>query len=418
MPVVRALLDAPADAGVDPNRAVAPPLGMPANLAPDHFGVPPLVAACTAGHLLVVQAMVRDARTDVNIRDADRMDTPLIAAVRRRHVGVVRFLLGVGADAADAASTGGAAAGAGGGDPGGAAAAAAAAGAHDGDHSSRRRVVDVNGTNRTGETPLLVACNIGAEDVLRLLLADSRVDVRAADKDGANAAWYAARFGHQGAMRMLLDATVQPIASAAGGDSGDVVPAGTPQNRVLDLNRATVSHSLTPFGAACRQGDYETAVLLGDQPSVDVNRATVPTRLPTPREIERGHTRVQMRRATPETPFMTALRYGHEPILRYLVAHPRARISDADRRLLAGRRRLDDPRIGRVTADLVHRDAVAAAEKQRRANRVLFVALALQSAAPRAAGSDSAMAASEAPSPLQVLQALPEALVRETVAFV
>ena len=165
-------------------------------------GDTPLLAAVSRGHVDVVRTLLKgEARADVQKCNA-RGDSPLLVAIQRDDATLVEELLAAGADA-DATNA-----------MSRLTALHVAASTQGGQHmervielllqaGARRDAVDKNGA-----TPLAVAAHCGATALVELLIAgdDGRAQLETADAGAATPLWIAAAGGKEGVLTALLAA--------------------------------------------------------------------------------------------------------------------------------------------------------------------------------------------------------------------
>jgi ankyrin repeat protein len=225
--------------------------------------------------------------------------------------------------------------------------------------------VDRNVINDSGSTPLYIACQNGHEEVVRLLLADPRVDdlrvdVNKATNNGATPLYIASQNGHEEVVRLLLadprddDLRVDvnkamnigatPLFIACQQGQEGVVKLLLADPRV-EVNKANDSGG-TPLYIACQNGHEEVVRLLltdprDDKKRVDVNKATNDGITPLYIACQNGHeevvrllladliAEVNKARDTGITPLFIACQNGHEGVVKLLLADPRVEVKKA-----------------------------------------------------------------------------------------
>ena len=142
----RGCLQALLDAGVDPNTM--------------EEGYTPLLEAITAGKLHLVEQLLATPNIDVNLQSSHFGSTPLQKAVQHDKTAVLALL---------------------------------------------KAGANVNKTDRTDTSALMVATQLGDEDLVKLLL-DHGADVKHTDRQGRTALGKAVSFAHVSCQKILLEA--------------------------------------------------------------------------------------------------------------------------------------------------------------------------------------------------------------------
>lgn len=235
--------------------------------------------AAHVGNLDLVKTYLeaRPCQVDPNYAAGEHLEPPLSVACRNEHVELVKYLLG---------------------DP----------------------RVDVNLPNRRGEVPLMVACKGGSDELFRLVLDHDEVDVNhcpQGEEAGVTPLIYAAQFNKVEMVRLLLadprvdlaardDDGCMAIHMACFGGSVEAM------RLFLDDPRTDVNmkdrEDLTPLFAACQEGHTEIVRMLLAHPQVDVN----------------------MPRNTGATPLNIACEMGGCDCVRLLVEDERVLLNFAD----------------------------------------------------------------------------------------
>ena len=154
------------------------------------WGQTPLWRACVTGHLGVAKKLV-ESGADVMVKD-DNLESVLHAACQSGDVDVARYLLGLG-------------------------------------------VLDVEGRDEMGWTPLGSSCLLGHLDVVKLLVEEGEVDVNEYDEDGWTPLFWACREGKEDVVRYLLTAGADVGITDGDGDTPMDVAKMTKQNGVVRL---------------------------------------------------------------------------------------------------------------------------------------------------------------------------------------
>jgi len=162
--------------------------------------------ACTAGDLEIARKLADDPAVDVNWGDPEHGRTPFYRACFFGWTSVVEYFL------------------------------------------MRNPRVDVAKPNKNEATPFLIVCQEGHKEVVSLLLADPRIDLKKpANNGGATPLFMACQKGHQEVVSLLL---------------------ADPR---IDPNKPNKNEA-TPFFIACQNGHKEVVSLLLADPRIDPNK--------------------------------------------------------------------------------------------------------------------------------------------------
>ncbi len=203
--------------------------------------VTPLFMASQGGHTDIVRLLLEDPRIEVNTRITAGL-TPFYIAVQMGHIGIVRLFL-----------------------------------------ANESTIINRSISNAMA-TPLIKAAEKGYTEIVRLLLADSRITSDDINKgvNGITALGFAVYNGHRDIVRLLL---------------------ADPRT---DVNKEN------PLMLALKRGHVEICRLLIEDPRTDVN----------------------MPNTMGATPLFAAAYSGSVPLLRALLAHPQIVIDDLTRSAL------------------------------------------------------------------------------------
>ncbi|KAL7805259.1 ankyrin repeat-containing domain protein [Trichoderma aethiopicum] len=161
------------------------------NARDQQYGETPLIWAARKGHYNVVKLLL-DADADVNVQEQRKGETALTLAIESRHEATIRELIAKGADVNNRDHTN-----------------------HTPLHTASWQgsvpvmqmllvqKVDVNASNDDGRTPIFSACALGHIDLVRLLL-NSGADIEARDDEYRTPLFFAAALGQTEIVGLLL----------------------------------------------------------------------------------------------------------------------------------------------------------------------------------------------------------------------
>ncbi|OTB05176.1 hypothetical protein M426DRAFT_31693, partial [Hypoxylon sp. CI-4A] len=158
----------------------------------DSYGRTPLLWAANNGKENIVQLLLDTGKVDKDAKD-NRHYTPLLAAIKAGHEGTVRLLLDYKADASTKYDG-----------------FTSLSWAIHGRHEAVIRVllandqVDINVSEKGGQTPLMRAAKYGYETAVQLLLATGKVDINARDEIGWTPLLCASYWGNESIIKQLL----------------------------------------------------------------------------------------------------------------------------------------------------------------------------------------------------------------------
>jgi ankyrin repeat protein len=155
----------------------------------------PLLRAVQRGHVEIVRFLITTYHVNINGKTIGTGSTPLMEAVDSSHIDIVQLLLGT--DNIELNTT----------DYGGNTALMRAAGKHSEQLAKlllSTGKAEVNAKNNMGITALMQAVTRGAEETVALLLTTDRIEVNAKDKSGVSALFLAGDLGRTTVVEMLL----------------------------------------------------------------------------------------------------------------------------------------------------------------------------------------------------------------------
>ncbi|OBT63581.1 hypothetical protein VE03_07021 [Pseudogymnoascus sp. 23342-1-I1] len=209
----------------------------------NNTGMTPLLAAASLGHLSIVRRLVKHA-TEHGLKSVIKQKdhqsfSPLSAAVRGGHPGIVEFLLK--REEYDPTEYN---------NKKGTILTLSLC-------SMNREVIDMILSRRSeldipdktlGRTPLLWAASLGDEDTIKFLLSECNVNGNATDFEDSTATYLAAKGGHELALKLLLE------------------------NGIGDINAPESIEGSTPLIIAAKKGRLNILELLLQQEGIQVNQ--------------------------------------------------------------------------------------------------------------------------------------------------
>ncbi|PTQ41193.1 hypothetical protein MARPO_0035s0005 [Marchantia polymorpha] len=179
----------------------------------------------------------------------------------------------------------------------------------------------------SNETPLMLACLYGHEDVVKLLL-EHKADVMVYSESGRNCLHYAAESGHSEVSSLLIqefpqlrDSTIRGAAKCPPNDCGKTALMLASQSGHHDVVKSLLEHKasvmmtseagLNCLHYAARSGHFEVSKLILEACPEIINDGTMRTKITADLEYDVSN----------ETPLMLACLYGHEDVVKLLLEH-------------------------------------------------------------------------------------------------
>ncbi|UKZ77549.1 hypothetical protein TrVFT333_005272 [Trichoderma virens FT-333] len=261
----------------------------------DQYGRTLLSRAAEGGDVEIVQMLIATGKIDINGRDGEHKETPLIWAARKGHNTIVKMLLNAGADVnvkeqhlGETALTLAIESGH---EETIQALLDNGANIHHRDHFDHTplftatwqdsesvmqllldRGADVSARNEDGQTPIFNTCAFGNVELVKLLL-DAGADIDVMDEEGRTPLFFAAALGHREVVSLLLQRDIDvnlrdkkgrtALFSAIGSGEKDVVNLLLGTNRV-DIYQAD-EHGTMPIDWAKERGNRDIIQLLHHQ---------------------------------------------------------------------------------------------------------------------------------------------------------
>ncbi|KAL5089613.1 hypothetical protein Trisim1_005306 [Trichoderma cf. simile WF8] len=233
----------------------------------DQYGRTLLSRAAERGDEEVVQMLLATGEVDINGRDGEHEETPLIWAARKGHKAIIKLLLDAGADVNVKEQSLGE--------------TALTLAIENGDETTIQALLgkgaNVHHRDHSNHTPLFTATWQNSETVLRLLL-DRGADVNVGNENGQTPIFSTCAFGNVGLVKVLIDAGADINATDAEGRTPLFFATALDQRDIMslllergsDIN-ARDKEGRTVIFSAIRSGYKEVVNLLLSTNTVDIH---------------------------------------------------------------------------------------------------------------------------------------------------
>jgi ankyrin repeat protein len=211
--------------------------------------------------------------------------------------------------------------------------------------------VDPNQPTKHRETPFYVACREGHVEIVQRLLSDPRIKINEVSTFGESPFLVACQKGKTEVVKLLLkdprvdiaratEFGTSPFSKACGEKHTDIVKLLLEEDpeRIGDINRPNKSEE-TPFWVACQQGNTEVVRILLKDRRIDVSKPNKDNVTPFSKACEKGHFEivrlllqnsnvdVNFPNKTQATPFFIACQTGNIEIAKMLLQSHRVRVN-------------------------------------------------------------------------------------------
>ncbi|PNP53232.1 hypothetical protein THARTR1_06249 [Trichoderma harzianum] len=258
----------------------------------DQHGRTLLSRAAESGDKETVQMLLATGKVDVNARDGEHQETPLIWAARKGHKDIVKLLLDAGADVnvkeQDLGETALTLAIESGHETTVQALLDKGANVHHRDHSDHTplftaswqnsetvmkllldRGVDVNARNEDAQTPIFMTCAYGTVEIVKLLL-DADADIDATDAEDKTPLFFAAALHQRDIISLLLERGSNINARDQEGRTAIYSAIGSGDKEIVNLLLSTNAlniynkddNGMTPIDWAKKRGNRDIIHLL------------------------------------------------------------------------------------------------------------------------------------------------------------
>ncbi|HSW76337.1 MAG TPA: ankyrin repeat domain-containing protein [Candidatus Saccharimonadales bacterium] len=210
--------------------------------------------------------------------------------------------------------------------------------------------VDVNKATHFGMTPLFIAAQEGKADIVELFLGDPRTEINKANIDGVTPLFMAAQEGKKEVVKLFLknpktemnkadNRGITPLHIASANGRAEIVTIFLADPEVA-INKAAIDGTTSLYHAA-KEGRTEVVALLLADRGTDVNRANIDGITPFYSAVREGHIKVielflknlhtDINKANifGFTPLYVAVLYRRTEIVKLLLADSRIDISKA-----------------------------------------------------------------------------------------